>query len=152
MNPFVADQFCVFRTGSTWLGLPATSVREVLTRPEITAVPASSPILIGISHLRNEFLAVLDLGVLFGNHERAAKSQMLVVISESGPWGWLVDEVSSLASLQVSRSSGTDSSRSTIVTGTATHQGRSLAIVDSDKAMRYAETEMAEQWHAMFTV
>jgi hypothetical protein len=79
---------------------------------------------------------------------------MLVVMGESGPWGWLVDEVLALTTLEVSRGKYPDSEPiyHPIVLGTAAHQNASVLVIDSDKAMHFAEKTIAEQWNSTIAV
>ncbi len=57
----LCDQFCIFRVGSESFALAASSVREVAEHPPVVRVPDSPSALVGLCHLRNEFLPVLSL-------------------------------------------------------------------------------------------
>src|SRR5262245_47348796 len=86
---------CVFRRGASWFAVPALSVCEVMLRPAIVIVPNAQTPLVGLCHVRSEFLPVLNLSPLLGEHTSmlSGEPQMLVLASPEGNWGLLVDQV-----------------------------------------------------------
>src|SRR5687767_12227615 len=111
--------YCVFRRGTSWFALPAESVREVLFRPAIVAVPNSDSVLAGLCHVRSDFLPVLSLHALLSGDPscRPPEPQMLIVTGADGTWALLVDQVAALTSLETSAAAevGFDDSWSTTV-------------------------------------
>lgn len=124
--------YCVFRIGSIWLALPAKVVREVMTKPRMVAIPRSHPVLSGMSNLRSEFVPVLNFSSLFPEESQGQEGFMLVIEEASGDWGLVVDEVTSLVSLEASNApdEGREGWETTIV-GWASYQEKIVRILDS---------------------
>lgn len=53
--------FISFRLGNEEYGIPIEQVKEVTLTPGITKVPQSPPYILGISNIRGDIIAVLDL-------------------------------------------------------------------------------------------
>lgn len=74
---------------------PLTEVKEVLTTPAITPLPAAAPWFLGVANLRGEVLPVTDLGAfLFGNKQvLTPDTRILIVDFERKGIGFLVQQV-----------------------------------------------------------
>ena len=92
---------CVFRRGLSWLALPAIAVREALPRPDMVPVPGTPSTFAGLCHVRSEFIPVLNLDSVLSEHGSSGDQIMLILDDADGPWAVLVDELSSLQSLEV---------------------------------------------------
>ena len=77
------DKYCIFRQGDSLFALPATCVLEVAANPGVSSVPGVEQVLAGICHLRNEFLAVVNLSVLASEDTVDSENQQLLVINGS---------------------------------------------------------------------
>lgn len=146
------DKYCVFRQGGSFFGLPATCVLEVAEDPGVSSVPGSDSVLAGLCHLRNEFLAVLDLRALAGENENDLDEQQLLVISGSnGPWAVLVDRVVGLESLEVSISQDIHSADdwSAAMIGSATLRNQVIRILEPSRVYRLADTILRHSWTKM---
>ncbi len=135
--------YCLFRKGSVWFALPARVVREVMPRPSFVSIPRTHRTLSGLSHIRSEFLPVLNFSSLLPE-ETFGKEQFLLVVEESDQdWGLLVDEVTSLASLE--HSDAPEEVRSdweSTITGWATYEDRIIRILDSTRFLELAAREL----------
>lgn len=60
-------QVLVIPVANELYAIPMESVRQVMRRTEVTAVPLSSPELLGAINVRGEVLPILDTGLLTGN-------------------------------------------------------------------------------------
>jgi twitching motility protein PilI len=84
-----------FRLRDVWCVTPREDVREVITLPRLTRVPAARPWLTGVANVRGNLLPVTDLGELLGMPRitTARPNRVLVLNSDRIPAGFLVDEV-----------------------------------------------------------
>lgn len=132
-----ADAHCVFRRANSWFALPALSVREVLFRPEIVAVPDSSKRVTGLCHLRSEFLAVVNLNGFLTEDaaEVCSEGQMIVVNGPEGPWALLVDEVKALLVLETTAVSDghAPNNASEVVVARAVQGSDIVHVLDPDR-------------------
>ena len=140
---------CVFRRGQCWLALPAMGVREAMLRPEIVFVPGTPDSFAGLVHVRSEFLPVLNLGSVLPECEHSRESVMLIVDDADGPWAMLVDEVTSLRSLEISDAPAADLFDATcIVVGWATLENAVIQILDPSRIRTFAEQHLAKMWQS----
>lgn len=143
------DKYCVFHQGGSLFAVPATCVLEVAADPGIVSVPGSDAVLAGLCHLRNEFLAVLDLRALAGeNGEDLTEQQLLVISGSNGPWAVLVDRVSGLESLEVSLGHDVHSvdDWSAAMIGSATLRNQVIRILEPFRVYRLADSILGQSW------
>lgn len=83
------------------LALPLEALREVVPcPPELDALPATAPGLLGAMALRGTVVPVVDLAVVLGHPHERAHGQVVVVLARDGQvLGLLVDEVRGMAAL-----------------------------------------------------
>lgn len=146
-----SERYCVFSSDDRWYGLPALSVRSIVPCPELTPVPFSDPILMGISHIRNEFLPIVSLQALTQiQYESSSETekQVMVLLGPNGPWGLLIDQAESLATLETSISNFSNhQDRWTKATlGTASYQNQVLQILDPHAVYEYAASLIDGFW------
>jgi chemotaxis signal transduction protein len=143
-----ASMHCVFRRGGSYFALPAASVREVAPRPPIASVPHSGPALIGLCHVRSEFLPVLSLQTLVADCAAALPSeqQMLVVNGADGPWGLLVDQVVALDSVEASMpmETGTDDPFGGAIVGWGAYADQVVRVIHPQRFHQMAEQAIRE--------
>jgi two-component system chemotaxis response regulator CheV len=144
------DKYCVFASGVTTFALRATAVREVGLRPKIALVPDSHPMLAGLAHIRNEFVPVLRIaGADSGSNSDDRLARHLVILaSDSGPWGFLVDNVIGLLPLEVSMCSEFKGglSWSAAVMGSATIDHRVVHVLDERALQRFSADALSRFW------
>lgn len=147
-----SDKFCVFRSGESWFALPALAVREVSFRPDVVPVPLSDPALIGLCHIRNEFIPAVSFQLLWGDRigQRSAESQMLVLNEYQTSWALLIDQVVAMESLETSfAGDGLDDDRwSAASLGWATFQEQPVRVLHSKRLYRLAENVLESFWTA----
>jgi purine-binding chemotaxis protein CheW len=88
-------QFCSFRLGAEWYGIPIARVREVVRVGQIAFLPSAPPHVAGIINLRGSIVSVTDPKRLFGLPPTPRTSQNRIVVIEHGAveTGLLLDEV-----------------------------------------------------------
>ncbi len=176
-DPFAARMptHCVFRSGSSWQALPATSVREVMPRPDMISIPGTPATFVGMCHVRSEFIPVLNLSRLLADSEGAANwcfetdhdrqdtretvptspavinGQILLVLDDKdGIWAVLVDEVIALQRLDVSNAPEEDHLNSLhAVAGWATADGVVIQILDQHRIRALAEHDLSVLWQSL---
>lgn len=85
------------------LALETRFVRRVLSRWEATPVPGAPEVLVGVTNLQGDVLALFDLRILFGmaRTDRPASALLLVLGEEAHELGILVDAVDDMRPLRV---------------------------------------------------
>jgi chemotaxis signal transduction protein len=146
-------------------------IRKVMPRPPLVAVPWTGPSLVGLCHVRGEFLPVLTLDRLLSCTDLQDERFMIVVnetagpwrgssgtavplsshtpdgnpepTARGGPWGILADEVATLAALELSSAPEADGEGGwpSAVTGWATHERGVVRILDPLRFRELAERE-----------
>jgi len=144
----VCEKYCILRLRSSWFALPAMSLREVVTRPALVAVPATHPVMEGLCHLRAEFLPVLRLAMLLNEDEvqpESHPSQVLVMMGASGPWGISVDQVVALEALEVVINFD-DHDRASVVLGSANYRDQIVRVLNHTALLRRAQLWLDKHW------
>lgn len=92
-----------FPLGKERFALETAFVREVYRAGDITPLPGSPPFVVGLTNLRGQVLAVMDLRRFFGMAEtQAGKHQQIVVLGrERVEFGIQVDDVYEVANLRL---------------------------------------------------
>jgi purine-binding chemotaxis protein CheW len=82
-------------------GIETRYVREIARFTDFTPVPGAGDFLVGVTNLRGEILAVVNLRKFFGLAERGVTdlSRMLVLGDQRSEFGILADEVHDMARL-----------------------------------------------------
>jgi len=147
------DKYCVFKQGGSLFALRAIRVLEVAANPGVRSVPGADSVLAGLCHLRNEFLAVIDLRALAGEDGVDLDDQQLLVMNGSnGPWAVLVDRVVGLESLDVSISQDVHSADdwSAAMIGSATLRNQAIRILDPNRVYRLVDNILRQSWSSKF--
>ncbi|MEO7600668.1 MAG: chemotaxis protein CheW [Gammaproteobacteria bacterium] len=84
-----------FRLSDTYLVVPLSEMREILTYPGLSAVPGAKPWLKGIANVRGNLLPIIHLQSYLGRQATpiGRRSRVLVVKHEGMFAGLVVDEV-----------------------------------------------------------
>ena len=95
-------QFVVFRLGDEEFGADIINVREIIRLPEITSVPSTPSLILGVVNLRGEMIPILSLHRLFGGDESTTDSDTRVVVVDANGRnvGLVVDSVSEVLRLR----------------------------------------------------
>ena len=145
------ERYCVFRCDDRWYAIQALAVRSIVPRPELTPAPQSDPILKGICHTQNEFLPVISLRALTQiQYETAAGSeqQLLILSGPQGPWGLLIDQADSLATLEIAISNYANSADrwAQATLGSASYRNQVLEVLDPVAVYEYAAGLIDGYW------
>jgi purine-binding chemotaxis protein CheW len=90
----LSHQLVVFSLGEEEYALPITQVQEIIRYTEPRAVASEAAWIKGVISLRGKIVPVCDLGVRLGlATERAANAKIVIVETEGGTAGVIVDEV-----------------------------------------------------------
>ena len=89
-------QLVGFRLANEEYGIEITKVREIILPTATTRLPQSPDYILGVIHLRNEVIPVVDLRRRFGLPEQEATEETRIVVVHVGgkTLGLLVDSVS----------------------------------------------------------
>ncbi|MEM7312299.1 MAG: chemotaxis protein CheW [Planctomycetota bacterium] len=95
---------CVFRVEDDWYSVPAQTVREIVVAPVLTEIPFCHSALLGLCHLRNEFLPVFSLNLLMdvGSESHWVGTERLLVLESQSSWALLISETAALNTIQLS--------------------------------------------------
>ncbi|WP_417850815.1 chemotaxis protein CheW [Thalassoglobus sp.] len=134
--------YCVFRRGSVWLALPAQVIREVMPRPKFVSVPRTNRFLSGLSHIRSEFVPVLNLSAILPEEPYGSDEYLMIIEERDGDWGLLVDELDTLVELEPSNSPEELEGWDSTVIGWATYNDNIIRILDSIRIYELASREL----------
>ncbi len=87
------EQVCSVRVGDGLYGVPITHILEIVGGSRPQAVPLAPGFVGGLVHYRGDVLTTVSLRRLLGIAEREGAQDFLVVESEAGCFGLLVDSV-----------------------------------------------------------
>ena len=147
----LSAKHCIFACGQNQFALSATAVREVTRLPALVRVPRCPPALAGICHLRSEFLPVVFLAPVLGDHESALpqSNQLLVLSNPLGPWGLMIDRVISIDSIETHVDAGHREGQRSPVQGTASYRGKVVRVLDPKILHRIAQDTLHHEWNSL---
>ena len=149
----VCDQYCIFRADEAEYAVSAELVREVADLVPIVPVPEAPPVLVGMCHLRTEFIPVLGVNPLIGAGESRLRdaAYLLVFQSDESPWALLIQRALSLEVLEVgyadTETEWDNVSRMTL--GTATFRDDVVRVLDAARMYRIAAEVLETQWSSL---
>lgn len=132
-------QLVTFGVGTEEYGVPIERVQEILRVTAITRVPGAPGLVRGVVNVRGRLLAVVDMKSRLGLGPADLGPESRVVMVDYGGRfvGLMVDRVSYV--LKVPAAAIEPSPTSTLVSGVAYHEGRTLLVIDVDRALDAAE-------------
>ena len=149
-NAIDRQRYCVFKVADQSLAVPALAVREICEEPSIVTVPTAPRTLLGICHVRNEFLPVICLRELIGlGTPRPKMAQHLLVITGTrGAWGILTDGAITLDSLEATHTSQRDTQGllGKANFASALHGDRVVTVLELQSLYRLIESRLDEHW------
>ncbi len=142
------DKYCIFRRGSETLGVPALAIRGVTPAGGISRLPLSHDVLAGLANIHKEIVPVFELSRFTGGGDLDEPSQVMVLNSDSGPWGLLIDQVLGLESLEVSFNGGRpdDVSWSACCIGSASCGDHFVTVLDRDALHALLAGDLRLHW------
>lgn len=92
----------VFSLAGAQYGVETPFVQEVVPLPQVTPVPGTPPLILGVVNRRGRIISVLDLSGLFGAPRNgvAGLGQLVVVDVGDGPFGLLADRIVEIAQME----------------------------------------------------
>ena len=140
------EKFVTFQLGETFYAIQAVIVAEVSQPLPLTPLPGARPCLLGVSPLRGEIIANVDLRAMLGEKPaRPAnpKSKEIVLKRASPgatPIAFAVDRLGEIASVDIAdirlTQNGTD-----LLIGEVSSETRCLKVVDHRKILGSIEPE-----------
>ncbi len=77
-----AKQYCVFKSGSEYYGIPIELVKEVVISPKSSPVPQMPSYVTGMVNVRGNIYGVLDLRIFFQNEKVESDSVPYLLLLE----------------------------------------------------------------------
>jgi purine-binding chemotaxis protein CheW len=100
----VTRQLVVFSLGKEEYALPITQVQEIVRYTEPRAVASESAWIRGVISLRGKVVPVFDLGARLGLvSESSSNAKIVIVETEAGIAGVIVDEVDEVRTVEVDK-------------------------------------------------
>ena len=134
-------QTVVFRLADEAYGIDIFRVNEIIRLREITSIPKTEAHVRGLVNLRGKTIPVLDLRARFNlaQSEETENTRIIVVESEGGNVGIVVDAVTEVMTLQVDQIEDTPALVSDVdndfVRGVARRNENLITLLDLDKAL-----------------
>lgn len=144
------DHYCVFQAEDTLWAIAAASVREIADTAPIVVVPGAPSEVVGVCHIRMEFVPVLCLPGLLGEaggDQRTAEF-LLILDGGEGPWALPIQRALSLHTLEIAVGEAAMDGhlRSSGILGTASFRDEVLRIVDASWLYRRAHDVIESHW------
>ncbi|MBI5493811.1 MAG: chemotaxis protein CheW [Deltaproteobacteria bacterium] len=89
----VADRVAVVSVGGERFGIPAQGTLEIIPMPPVTRLPRMSAWMRGMTQIRGELVAVVDLASWFGMARSAERGCLVLVEGSAGALGLGVERV-----------------------------------------------------------
>jgi chemotaxis signal transduction protein len=149
-HPSFNDQYCVFQANDSVWAIAAASVREIADTAPIVVVPEAPSEVVGVCHIRMEFVPVLSLPGLLGEAggDRQNAAFLLILDGGEGPWALPIQRALSLHTLEIAVGEAAldGQRRSTGILGTASFRDQVLRIVDASWLYRRAHDLIENHW------
>ena len=119
--------------------------------PNLVRVPSCHQALVGLGHLRGEFIPVIALDRLMGTGSAQEASQLncLLVFQGSSIWSLLVSDSAALESIETIVSpDGRGENANSVVIGTALFQDRIVRVLNPAGLLANAQQVLEQFWQA----
>ncbi len=137
-----SKQYVVFKLGREEYGFDVSTVREIQSMDQITAVHGSVGYVEGVMNLRGKLVTIIDMRKRFGMGPPTEKTETKIVVIDApdAPVGFIVDEVTEV--IHISKDSVEDvptpiasKIESEYVLGIAKRDDRLITLVDPIKIL-----------------
>jgi purine-binding chemotaxis protein CheW len=144
----------VFKIGTEEFGIRIEQVKEVTVTPEIARMPRTPSFIKGVSNIRGDIIAIMDLEERFKippvsvPMKESKQTYTLVIEAETYTIGVMVKEVPQSITIPVSQIDRTPGMIHAInvsenfIDGIAKEDGRLIIIIDMQKILKAEEIEM----------
>lgn len=135
------EQLVVFKLNTETYGIEIFRVNEIIRLRDITPIPRTEDHIRGLVNLRGKTIPVVDLHARFDLSEAvdSDSTRIIVVESESGNVGVVVDEVKEVITIQCDQIEQTPALVASVsadfVRGVAMQAGQLITLLDLDKAL-----------------
>ncbi|WP_153556274.1 chemotaxis protein CheW [Roseimaritima sediminicola] len=150
-----AAKHCVFSAGGNWYAMPATAVQEITVAPPLVAVPQCASVVIGMGHIRSQFVPVLAIDALLSAEPRPVTDpeNRIIVLDVPHTWGIRIAEAPGIAALETLAIGGAaaEDHLAGLVLATAMYEDRIVNVLDPTTLYRHAETLLRRHWSAAST-
>lgn len=144
------DHYCVFQAEDSVWAIAASSVREIADTAQIVVVPEAPPEVVGVCHVRMEFVPVLSLPGLLGETggDQQTADFLLILDGGEGPWALPIQRALSLHTLEIAGGEAAMGGQlqSSGILGTASFRDHVLRIVDAAWLYRRAHEIIERHW------
>lgn len=130
------EQLVVFTLDQEEYGLPISQVQEIIRHMEPRTVPSAPHSIQGVINLRSKIIPVCHLqqalGLGGGGAGSTVESKIVILESQSGTVGLIVDEVNEVLTVTEEQIDAADSAHGEYVRGIAKVGERLLVLLDPD--------------------
>jgi chemotaxis signal transduction protein len=123
------------RVGNELYALPVANVLEVAELGQISPVPGTESIVLGVQNLRGRVLPVFDLASLFGISGDGSPSKLVVAEDRGRQAGLAIDEVTDVGELLEPM---TETS-SDFLAGSTLEDGKLVGVIDASRVFAALE-------------
>lgn len=129
----VAQQLVVFSLGDEEYALPITRVQEIIRYSEPRAVSSELPWIRGVISLRGKIVPVCDLAARLGlASERPQSAKIVIVDTESGTAGVIVDDVEEVMTVDPSQLDTVPAAGADFIEAVAKIDSRLVVLLNPD--------------------
>lgn len=135
------EQLVVFKLNTETYGIEIFRVNEIIRLRDITPIPRTQDHIRGLVNLRGKTIPVVDLHARFDLNASvdSESTRIIVVESENGNIGVVVDEVKEVITIQCDQIEQTPAIVASVsadfVRGVAMQAGHLITLLDLDKAL-----------------
>src|SRR3954452_3914602 len=132
-TPEIAQQLVVFSLGDEEYALPITQVQEIIRYAEPRAVASEERWIKGVISLRGKIIPVCDLASRLGlTSERAEGAKIVIVETDGGTAGVIVDDVEEVLTLDDDHLDAVPAAGTEFIDGIAKIGDRLVVLLDPD--------------------
>lgn len=147
------QQHIGFKLESGEYAVPITRVREIISMPEITALPDSPPVYKGVTNLRGSVIPVVDAGLLIGLGGKAPlERKVIVMVCGRMTFGILVDGITGVVNIDeksVESPETLPNGKAAQITGVAKIGSRIVVLLDPAKLVPLNDPSLLEEGAAV---
>jgi purine-binding chemotaxis protein CheW len=137
----LSRQLVVFSLGDEEYALPITRVQEIIRYAQPRAVASGEAWIKGVISLRGKIIPVCDLAARLGLASvRAADAKIVIVETEAGTAGVVVDDVEEVLTLEQEQLGPVPSAGSDLIEAIARVGDRLVVLLDADAIFATAAT------------
>ena len=135
------ETICTFSLDTLFLGIAVDDVQEILLSQQMTPIPLAHPFIAGLTNMRGQIVAVVDLRLVLNLPPRAKDAPLpvnVIVRSNHGLVSFLVDQVGGVMEIEsrvVSPPEATPTETQNIFRGAYQLPKQLLLIFDTHRAM-----------------